>query len=142
MNINMVKLPLIRVAHPSQEDCDREFNKIQSQLQNKPVEKADDFSNAEDFLKDKDNKPPSHYQHTPVLFNFDHHYDGQLTPRKGWQQQVTNLNSLLEQEQEKYRTLQIEKMEEKQKLENELIKLDSKLKEEMERNRCLQTQIN
>jgi len=55
---------------------------------------------------------------------------------------VTNLNSLLEQEQEKLRALQIEKMEEKQRLENELIKLDSKLKEEQEKNRSLQAQID
>ena len=33
-------------------------------------------------------------------------------------------------------------MEEKQRLENELIKLDSKLKEEQEKNRSLQAQID
>lgn len=38
--------------------------------------------------------------HNPALFNFDHCYDPTLTPRKGWQQKVTHLEALYEQERE------------------------------------------
>ena len=41
--------------------------------------------------------------HNPNLFNFDHCYDPALTPRKGWQQKVTHIEALYEQEREQLR---------------------------------------
>lgn len=68
-------------------------------------------------------------QHPPSLFNFEHHFDKELTPRKGWQQQVNNLNSMLEYEKERYRSLQQESIETRQQLESEQVKLASSLRE-------------
>ena len=43
--------------------------------------------------------------HNPLLFNFEHYYDPELTPRKNWQNKYVNLDSLLEQEREKFSQL-------------------------------------
>lgn len=36
-------------------------------------------------------------QKNPLLFDFDHNYDPQLTPRRPWQQKVITLDAKLEQ---------------------------------------------
>jgi len=33
----------------------------------------------------KDQAKTFQQKHNPLLFNFDHYYDPELTPRKGWQ---------------------------------------------------------
>ena len=121
MNANIIKMPLIRVAHPSQQECEQELNKVERLLQNAKSSKND--SQQELSLGPDDNDVVTlqahgkrqakdeiiagapRIQHPPSLFNFEHHFDKELTPRKGWQQQVNNLNSMLEYEKERYRNL-------------------------------------
>ena len=43
-----------------------------------------------------------------MLFDFEHYYDPELTPRKNWKTKVVNLDSLLEQEKEKFNQLKQE----------------------------------
>ena len=79
----MVRLPLIRVAHPSKEDCDNEVQRIQSRLNPQVETKKAVIQEEEDFVRvEKKNENPSTY--TPNLFNFEHHYDPELTPRRPW----------------------------------------------------------
>lgn len=134
MNINLVKLPLIRVAHPSQMECEQEYEKIRSQIDPRDTRTKTRGDNRFD-LEDSENLGPNikaastSNQYTPNLFNFDHPYDPDLTPRKKWKERVTNLDSIIAQEQEKYRQLEIKQIEEKQKFESELVNLNSQLKE-------------
>jgi len=69
-----------------------------------------------------------HY--TPNIFNYADHYDRELTPRKGWQQQVGRLDALLDQGREERRQLEMKGMEEKQSLERQIVELHSKLTDE------------
>lgn len=80
-------------------------------------------------------------QHPPSLFNFEHHFDKELTPRKGWQQQVNNLNSMLEYEKENHRTFWQESLETKQSLESHEVKLASSLREAQSKIEGLQHQF-
>lgn len=100
-----MKLPLLRVAHPTDEDRDREVEKVRSQLarqsQNLIQSAESDVLNAKPSTKGVPGKSaPSLDAHNPNLFNFDHCYDPTLTPRKGWQQKVTHIEALYEQERE------------------------------------------
>ena len=54
---------------------------------------------------------------------------------------MTNLDSLLEQEKEKTRTLQMELLEVRQDLEAQLVQLDSRLKEEQAKAASLESQL-
>ena len=79
----MVRLPLIRVAHPSKEECDNEVQRIQSHLYpEKEGKKVKVQEDEEDFVRVERKDPPTSY--TPNLFNFEHHYDPELTPRRPW----------------------------------------------------------
>jgi hypothetical protein len=60
---------------------------------------------------------PSLDAHNPNLFNFDHNYDPALTPRKGWQQKVTHIEALYEQEREKLSIIKNEAINTKIELE-------------------------
>ena len=132
MYTNTIKLPLIRVAHPSQEECekilrdetdkikmrnqieeslDKEMKVLDKKFADEGVNFNEGLGSAQEHLANQQKyavKPPSHKDYTPQIFAFDHHYDSQLTPRKGWQQQVTNLNSLLDHEKEKLNALKME----------------------------------
>lgn len=79
-----------------------------------------------------------HY--TPNIFNYGDHYDRELTPRKGWQQQVGRLDALLDQAREERRQLEMKSMEEKQSLERQIVELHSKLIEEQQRVKTLESQ--
>ena len=68
-------------------------------------------------------QPPAGYDYTPNIFIHENHYDRELTPRKGWQQQVSHLNSLIDVEREKYRQLEMKSIEEKQELERQIIQV-------------------
>ena len=68
--------------------------------------------------------------YTPNIFNYGDHYDRELTPRKGWQQQVGRLDALLDQGREERRQLEMKGMEDKQSLERQTIELHSKFTEE------------
>lgn len=82
MNVNMIKLPLIRVAHPSQEECEKEYSKITATLQQpqKLQTKDDGLIDIEESMVAAAKKPA----YTPHLFNFEHPYDPELTPRRTW----------------------------------------------------------
>lgn len=85
-------------------------------------------------------KPPGTFDYTPNIFIHENHYDRELTPRKGWQQQVSHLNSLLDQDKERYRQLEMKSFEEKQALEKQIVELHSKFVEEQQRVKTLESQ--
>jgi hypothetical protein len=98
-----IKLPLLRVAHPTDADRNREIEKVKNELaktrqSQNLVESGDsDAFVGKPSTKGVTGKPaPSLDTHNPSLFNFDHCYDPALTPRKGWQQKVTHLEALYE----------------------------------------------
>ena len=105
----MIKLPLIRVAHPSQEECEKEYRKVTGQLDGKAVspQKFDD-GNVE---IEQSAYQPRRPDYTPHLFNFEHPYDPELTPRKKWKAAVASLDSIVDQEREKCRTMEIQALE-------------------------------
>ena len=87
-----VKMPLLRVAHPSDEDCKRKLDRLKRQ----PAYEA----NADDFEREVSTKGvPKGVSEAknPLLFDFNHNYDPELTPRRSWQQKVATLESRLEQ---------------------------------------------
>ena len=95
MNVNMIKLPLIRVAHPSGEECQKEYEKIKAHQDGKagsPAKKDDlNFSDTNVRIE----APGAASSYNPTLFNFEHPYDPELTPRKAWKAKVSNIDSLL-----------------------------------------------
>ena len=139
-----VKLPLLRVAHPSGEDNKLELDKVRTTLGEKSKKNLlNESLDAEDSLqRDASTKGvpgkktgTAHQQaHNPLLFNFEHYYDPELTPRKNWQTKVVNLDSLLEQEKEKFTQLKQENAETKADLEKQILALSSKLKESESEN--------
>ena len=86
----------------------------------------------------REGKVPPGYQYAPEIFPFEHHYDGELTPRKGWQQQVSRLTAYLDEEREKYRQLEIQSIEQKQELDREVVQLHSQLGEARQEVKSLQ----
>ena len=141
MNVNMIKLPLIRVAHPSQEDCEKEYQKITGKIDGKSAspQKYDHDDEFNVRIDAHGTGPPNTRkpEYNPHLFNFEHPYDPELTPRKKWKATVTNLDSIIEQEREKYRTLEIQQIELKQDFEAEIVKINSKLQEEVLKTQLL-----
>lgn len=78
---------------------------------------------------------PTNPVYNPQLFNFEHPYDPELTPRKKWKETVTNLDAIIETEREKFRQLEIQQIEQKQNFESEIVHLNSQLGEaEMKAN--------
>ena len=133
MNVNMIKLPLIRVAHPSQADCEKEYQKITGQHGGSKAVSPQKYDDELDVRLDPEGSIPNTRkpEYNPHLFNFEHPYDPELTPRKKWKGIVSNLDSIIEQEREKYRTLEIQQIEQKQNFEAEVVRLNSKLHEEV-----------
>jgi len=80
----------------------------------------------------REGKVPRSWQYTPNLFIHENHPDRELTPRKGWQQEVSRLTAYLDEEREKYRQLEIKSIEEKQELERQIVQLHSQLTEEQQ----------
>ena len=81
----VVKMPLLRVAHPSDEDCKKELDRLKKQI--KPIIEE----NSEDLVRDISTKgvpKGTHEANNPLLFDFNHNYDPELTPRRSWQQKV------------------------------------------------------
>ena len=132
----MIKLPLIRVAHPSQQQCENEYNRIAGDG-GKAVspQKVDDSM---ELAHEEPRRP----EYTPHLFNFEHPYDPELTPRKKWKATVTNLDAIIEQEREKYRQLEIKNIEDKQYYESEIVKLNSNFNEALSKANSLQSQLD
>ena len=110
----MVKMPLIRIAHPSDVDCQKEYKRQMELL--KKTQPDEVFGNQS---KSNDLSSAAKIDEGVILTNGpqkDALYDPTLTPRARWEKQVCNLTSLLEQEKEKYRGFEISKMEEVQQL--------------------------
>lgn len=72
-----VKLPLLRVAHSSEEDCKREIERLKQSIQ------ANDPPSGSNQISTKGVRA-QHNERNPLIFDFDHNYDPQLTPRRGW----------------------------------------------------------
>ena len=138
MDVGMVRMPLIRIAHPTQEQCQKEVERIEAKMLGQsqpPIKRRDD--NVEESSDDSvkyGGRPVSKNEVVPNLFkNFEHHYDPELTPRKAWKAQVINLDSMLKIEEERYRQLQKESIEKENELERDLVQVNSKLNEALER---------
>lgn len=89
----------MRVAHPTDEDKNREIEKVRHDLaKTKTSQNLVASADSDGFKPSTKGVPPAAKADTynPGLFNFEHAYDPQLTPRKGWQQKVTHLETLYE----------------------------------------------
>ena len=89
-----VKMPLLRVAHPSDEDCKKELDRLKKQSKPAYEESADDLVRE---VSTKGVPKGVSEARNPLLFDFNHNYDPELTPRRSWQQKVATLESRLEQ---------------------------------------------
>ena len=65
--------------------CDQELKKVSNKIKNIPHDESLGEDQGEDFVRTDQDKKVSQKNYVPNLFNFDHHYDKELTPRKGWQ---------------------------------------------------------
>jgi hypothetical protein len=126
----------LRVAHPTDEDKNREITKVKNDLaKSRQSQVLGESAESDVFIGKPSTKgvPGKTAQnvdsHNPGLFNFDHCYDPALTPRKGWQQKVTHLETLYEQEREKVSLGKTDSINMKIELERQLLLLSTKLKE-------------
>ena len=65
----------------------------------------------------------------PLLFDFEHYHDPELTPRKKWQQKTVILDAQLAEEKKKLQLLSQESAQMKAQFEKEFLALSSKLRE-------------
>lgn len=65
-NPYQVNLPLLRVAHPSEEDCQKELDRLKSNI--KTSQKPQDEQISTKGVRSQEQK-------NPLLFDFDHNYD-------------------------------------------------------------------
>jgi hypothetical protein len=82
-----VKMPLLRVAHPSDDDCKRELERLKKQNAKPEVDSSDDLTrniSTKGVPKQNSDK----VDRNPLIFDFDHNYDPELTPRRAWKQKV------------------------------------------------------
>lgn len=146
MNIGQISMPLIRIAHPVQDELNQEFNRIEKGLRKdssktKQIKQNQQFQESDDSVKLADASIPRN-EVVPNLFkNFEHTWDPELTPRKGWKARVHNLDAIIEQEKERYRQLERKHIEEKTELESDLVKMRSRLNEEAQKVMSLQQQL-
>jgi len=77
-----VKMPLLRVAHPSDEDCKRELDRLKKSSMQKNEESNDDLVRE---ISTKGVPKTTNEARNPLLFDFNHNYDPELTPRRSWQ---------------------------------------------------------
>ncbi len=63
----------------------------------------------------------------PLLFDFNHNYDPELTPRRAWQQKVQTLEARLDQVTQKLSSEVKIQAQEKKELETQLLILSNKL---------------
>ena len=61
-----------------------------------------------------------------MLFDFDHYYDPELTPRRKYTQKIVILDSQLEEEKAKLNKIKVEHAQIKTDLEKEILSLSSK----------------
>jgi hypothetical protein len=116
-----VKLPLLRVANPASEECQKEFHRFQESMQEAEKQKREDMRQVEQEnqnynvfqkesaardLKSGQAKTMEQEGYQPALFNFNHVTDPEMTPRKNWQAKIVHLDSLLEFEKEKAHSLE------------------------------------
>ena len=57
--MNAIKLPLLRIAHPSQEMCDQELKKVSNKIKNIPHEESLGDDLGEDFVRNDQEKKVS-----------------------------------------------------------------------------------
>ena len=106
-----VKLPLLRVAHPSGEQCEAEVQKLRNNL-TAPALGRNVLDSQDSLGRDISTKgvpaKTATRENNPLLFNFDHYSanDKELTPRSNWQKKVYHLDALLDQEREKCKHLE------------------------------------
>ena len=136
-----VRLPLLRVAHPTDDDKNREVENVRKELEKSRSKNLIESQDSDDLDRNismkgvpaakpsSSGQTPFQQNHNPLLFNFEHYYDPALTPRKGWIQKVSHLEALFEQEKEKLILSRTEAAQIKVELERQLLVLSSKLKE-------------
>ena len=100
-----VKLPLLRVAHASDAENARHMSQVKTTLEEKARQNKDliaDSVDAEDSLsrdistkgvpagsRARKQQPSGN----PLLFDFEHYHDPELTPRSKWQQKTAILDA-------------------------------------------------
>ena len=109
-------MPLLRVAHPSEEDCRKELDRLKSNLTTEDLTR--DIS-----TKGSRQKPSVN----PLLFDFEHNYDPQLTPRRKWEQKVIVLKTKLDESESELTKYKTTHYKERNDLEKQMIILDQKV---------------
>lgn len=77
----------------------------------------------------------------PLLFDFEHYHDPQLTPRKKWQQKIVIVDAELAEQKQKFQGLVQENAQMKAQLEKEILALSSKLRESDAENDVLKERL-
>ena len=62
------------------------------------------MDSSDEFARDISTKgvPKTTAENNPLLFDFNHNYDPELTPRRSWQQRVKQLEAQLDQINQKH----------------------------------------
>ena len=119
----------MRVAHPSSDAQDSQLKKVRDQLHERSRANDEDlFADSDDGLsgnivkgqissKGVPNKKAPLKQTNPMLFDFEHYYDPELTPRKKYTQKLAILDAQLAEESQKFGTMKAEFTAEKAELE-------------------------
>ena len=92
-----VKLPLLRVAHASDADNQHQMNQLRTTLEEKAAQNKNliaDSVDADDSLSRdisskgipsaNDRRQRQQPSGNPLLFDFEHYHDPELTPRAKW----------------------------------------------------------
>ena len=147
-----VKLPLLRVAHATDAEHQQQLNQVRSNLQEQAKSNMNVVADSGDDSLSRDisskgipsadarqqRQQPSG---NPLLFDFEHYHDPELTPRQKWQQKTVILDAQLAEERQKYQELTKENARMKAQLEKELLALSSKLREQDSQNQTLTGQL-
>ena len=114
--MNLIKMPLIRVEHPSEQHMKEQYKQVQ-----KAVGIEDDVQ------VEEAGAPP--VQYPPALFNFDHYYDRDLMPQKEFEKLRVRLESQLDQELKRGAALETEKLQQEKDHADELHRRANELKD-------------
>ena len=119
-----VKMPLLRVAHPSDEDSKRELERLKQKSKQARVDSSDDFARD---ISTKGVPKNAAVENNPLLFDFNHNYDPELTPRRSWLQKVQQLEARLDQLNQKHASEIKIRDQQKLELEKSILILSNKL---------------
>ena len=87
------------------------------------------MDSSDEFARDISTKgvPKTTAENNPLLFDFNHNYDPELTPRRSWQQKVKQLEAQLDQINQKHSSEIKLNDQQKLELEKSILILSNKL---------------